>query len=87
MFHASRQQQIDSMARSQNSGSGERRRKAGCDCLTGYTVISYNSAEFSSAMLNLIPGFTFMLAVVFRLLIMPNVVLKSISGFSFMRRK
>ncbi|KAL1556717.1 WAT1-related protein-like protein [Salvia divinorum] len=35
--------------------------------LTGYTGISYTSAEFASAMLNLIPGFTFVLAVVFRM--------------------
>ncbi|KAH6801924.1 hypothetical protein C2S51_033370 [Perilla frutescens var. frutescens] len=35
--------------------------------LTGYTGISYTSAEFASAMLNLIPGFTFALAVIFRM--------------------
>ncbi|XP_047975215.1 WAT1-related protein At3g28050-like [Salvia hispanica] len=35
--------------------------------LTGYTGISYTSAEFASALLNLIPGFTFVLAVVFRM--------------------
>ncbi|KAL0408623.1 UNVERIFIED_CONTAM: WAT1-related protein [Sesamum radiatum] len=35
--------------------------------LTGYTGINYTSAEFASAMLNLIPGFTFILAVIFRM--------------------
>ncbi|KAL7110277.1 hypothetical protein ACP275_05G014900 [Erythranthe tilingii] len=33
--------------------------------LTGYTGINYTSAAFASAMLNLIPGFTFILAVIF----------------------
>ncbi|KAL6577861.1 hypothetical protein OROMI_010189 [Orobanche minor] len=35
--------------------------------LTGYAGISYTSAEFASAMLNLIPGFTFILAIIFRM--------------------
>ncbi|KAI3452764.1 hypothetical protein Pfo_009427 [Paulownia fortunei] len=35
--------------------------------LTGYTGINYTSAAFASAMLNLIPGFTFILAVIFRM--------------------
>ncbi|KAM3303967.1 WAT1-related protein isoform X1 [Capsicum chacoense] len=35
--------------------------------LTGYTGINYTSASFASAMLNLIPGFTFILAVIFRM--------------------
>ncbi|KAL8532628.1 hypothetical protein ACS0TY_009001 [Phlomoides rotata] len=35
--------------------------------LTGYTGINYTSAEFASAMLNLIPGFTFILAIIFRM--------------------
>ncbi|CAA2934767.1 WAT1-related At3g28050-like [Olea europaea subsp. europaea] len=33
--------------------------------LTGYTGINYTNAEFASAMLNLIPGFTFILALIF----------------------
>ncbi|GER51525.1 nodulin MtN21 /EamA-like transporter family protein [Striga asiatica] len=33
--------------------------------LTGYTGINYTSAAFASAMLNLIPGFTFILAIIF----------------------
>ncbi|KAK4715777.1 hypothetical protein R3W88_014115 [Solanum pinnatisectum] len=40
----------------------------GCSAqLTGYTGINYTSASFASAMLNLIPGFTFILAVIFRM--------------------
>ncbi|KAK6133719.1 hypothetical protein DH2020_032629 [Rehmannia glutinosa] len=35
--------------------------------LTGYTGINYTSAAFASAMLNLIPGFTFILALIFRM--------------------
>ncbi|KAL2546922.1 WAT1-related protein [Forsythia ovata] len=35
--------------------------------LTGYTGINYTNAEFASAMLNLIPGFTFILALIFRM--------------------
>lgn len=35
--------------------------------LFGYTGISYTSASFASAMLNLIPGFTFVLAIIFRM--------------------
>ncbi|GFP80077.1 wat1-related protein at3g28050 [Phtheirospermum japonicum] len=35
--------------------------------LAGYTGISYTSAAFASAMLNLIPGFTFILAIIFRM--------------------
>lgn len=40
-----------------------------CRCLaqlTGYTGIKYTNAAFASAMLNLIPGFTFILAIIFR---------------------
>ncbi|RAL40027.1 hypothetical protein DM860_008167 [Cuscuta australis] len=40
----------------------------GCTAqLTGYTGINYTSASFASAMLNLIPGFTFLLAITFRM--------------------
>ncbi|KAL3819199.1 hypothetical protein ACJIZ3_005104 [Penstemon smallii] len=40
----------------------------GCSAqLTGYTGINYTSAAFASAMLNLIPGFTFVLALIFRM--------------------
>lgn len=40
----------------------------GCSAqITGYAGINYTSASFASAMLNLIPGFTFVLAVIFRL--------------------
>ncbi|EPS67353.1 hypothetical protein M569_07421, partial [Genlisea aurea] len=35
--------------------------------LFGYTGIRYSSAAFASAMLNLVPGFTFLLAVIFRM--------------------
>ncbi|CAK9137808.1 unnamed protein product [Ilex paraguariensis] len=35
--------------------------------LTGYAGIQYTSASFASAMLNLIPGFTFALAVILRM--------------------
>lgn len=35
--------------------------------ITGYAGINYTSATFASAMLNLIPGFTFFLAVIFRM--------------------
>lgn len=35
--------------------------------MTGYAGIYYTSASFASAMLNLIPGFTFILAVLFRM--------------------
>ncbi|KAL3636333.1 hypothetical protein CASFOL_020880 [Castilleja foliolosa] len=35
--------------------------------LTGYTGINYTYAAFASAMLNLIPGFTFILAIIFRM--------------------
>ncbi|KAK4399737.1 WAT1-related protein [Sesamum angolense] len=44
--------------------------------LTGYTGINYTSAEFASAMLNLIPGFTFILAVIVR---MEKVACRSLS--------
>ncbi|CDP00195.1 unnamed protein product [Coffea canephora] len=40
----------------------------GCTAqVTGYAGIDYTSASFASAMLNLIPGFTFVLAVIFRM--------------------
>ncbi|CAH9071267.1 unnamed protein product [Cuscuta europaea] len=40
----------------------------GCTAqLTGYTGINHTSASFASAMLNLIPGFTFLLAITFRM--------------------
>ncbi|KAL3501221.1 hypothetical protein ACH5RR_035670 [Cinchona calisaya] len=40
----------------------------GCTAqVTGYVGIDYTSASFASAMLNLIPGFTFVLAVIFRM--------------------
>ncbi|KAL3654603.1 hypothetical protein CASFOL_001588 [Castilleja foliolosa] len=35
--------------------------------LAGYTGINYTYAAFASAMLNLIPGFTFILAIIFRM--------------------
>nr|GMD18215.1 WAT1-related protein At3g28050-like [Ipomoea batatas] len=40
----------------------------GCSAqLTGYTGINYTSSSFASAMLNLIPGFTFLLAIICRM--------------------
>ncbi|CAI9092859.1 OLC1v1028201C1 [Oldenlandia corymbosa var. corymbosa] len=40
----------------------------GCTAqITGYVGIDYTSASFSTAMLNLIPGFTFVLAALFRM--------------------
>ncbi|GAA0145311.1 hypothetical protein LIER_36106 [Lithospermum erythrorhizon] len=40
----------------------------GCSAqLTGYAGIKYTNASFASTMLNLIPGFTFILAIIFRL--------------------
>ncbi|KAG9146324.1 hypothetical protein Leryth_008016 [Lithospermum erythrorhizon] len=39
----------------------------GCSAqLTGYAGIKYTNASFASTMLNLIPGFTFILAIIFR---------------------
>ncbi|KAL3636334.1 hypothetical protein CASFOL_020881 [Castilleja foliolosa] len=35
--------------------------------LTGYSGINYTSAAFASAIINLIPGFTFILAIIFRM--------------------